>query len=255
MDCRFIIGIFFGGNYQISKILFVSPNQYHIRFSYGSGEWRNGADPWLHAVVPEPSSHPPRTEGIGMIDVLCCRHTEEATEIASDAEGRWFSFNVDMNSILLMERKGMPVHLQGLPCVECACDLSTIIHELEDAGEVKGSKPVYVLEKQQVWFQMLSKEYPLIILMLLCSISNSMKRIPIDHISVAIIDFKGYPKNIHSPYFWCYVTIPVGQIGDQPPFPESRADSSDIRETVGFCPWAPKTRWWREGRQKEEEEE
>lgn len=150
MDCRFIIGIFFGGNYQISKILFVSPNQYHIRFSYGSGEWRNGADPWLHAVVPEPSSHPPRTEGIGMIDVLCCRHTEEATEIASDAEGRWFSFNVDMNSILLMERKGMPVHLQGLPCVECACDLSTIIHELEDAGEVKGSKPVYVLEKQQV---------------------------------------------------------------------------------------------------------
>lgn len=31
------------------KILCLSPNQYHIRFSYGSGEWRNGADPWLHA--------------------------------------------------------------------------------------------------------------------------------------------------------------------------------------------------------------
>ena len=41
-----------------------------------------------------------------------------------------------MTAVMLMERKGMPQHLQGLPCVDTPVDLGTIIRELEDAGEV-----------------------------------------------------------------------------------------------------------------------
>ena len=66
--------------------------------------------------------------------------TKEATEISSDPEGRWFSFHIDVNAILLMEKKGMPNHLQSLPCVDSPTDLSTIIRELEDAGEARIGK-------------------------------------------------------------------------------------------------------------------
>lgn len=73
-------------------------------FSFGSGEWRNGA---------------------------------EANEITSDAEGRWFSFNVSMKTVVIMERKTLPSHLQSLPFVDNPVELATVIRELEDAGEVK----------------------------------------------------------------------------------------------------------------------
>lgn len=54
----------------------------------------------------------------------------------SDPEGRWFSFNIDLNAVVLLERKGTPQHLQGLPCVDNATDLATVLRELEDSGEV-----------------------------------------------------------------------------------------------------------------------
>ena len=61
---------------------------------------------------------------------------KEATEISSDGEGRWFAFNVNLKSLVLMEKKGMPNHLQSLPCVDNPTELGTVIRELEDAGEV-----------------------------------------------------------------------------------------------------------------------
>lgn len=40
-----------------------------------------------------------------------------------------------MDTVLVMEKKGMPSHLQSLPCVETPSTLATVIRELEDAGE------------------------------------------------------------------------------------------------------------------------
>eukprot|EP00434_Breviolum_minutum_P009292 symbB.v1.2.008188.t2/scaffold450.1/size202773/7 len=77
---------------------------YREMFSFGSGEWRNGS---------------------------------EASELMSDAEGRWFSFQVNLDSIMLLEKRGVPNHLQSLPCIDNPVPLSVIIRELEDAGEVK----------------------------------------------------------------------------------------------------------------------
>ncbi|CAK9104412.1 unnamed protein product [Durusdinium trenchii] len=75
-----------------------------LRFSFGSGEWRNGA---------------------------------EAQELTQDAEGRWFSFSVTLSTVVVMERKGMATHLASLPCIETPSTLETVLRELEDAGEVK----------------------------------------------------------------------------------------------------------------------
>ena len=48
----------------------------------------------------------------------------------------WFAFNIDFKSLVLMEKKGVPNHLQSLPCIDNPTDLGTVIRELEDAGEV-----------------------------------------------------------------------------------------------------------------------
>ena len=64
------------------------------------------------------------------------QRAEEASELMSDAEGRWFSFKLGLDSILLLEKRGVPNHLQSLPCIDNPVPLSVIIRELEDAGEV-----------------------------------------------------------------------------------------------------------------------
>lgn len=60
---------------------------------------------------------------------------KEANEVTADVEGRWFVFSLDLNSLVLMEKKSCPSHLQGLPCIDQPVPLSTVIRELEDAGE------------------------------------------------------------------------------------------------------------------------
>eukprot|EP00438_Fugacium_kawagutii_P004188 Skav215920 [mRNA] locus=scaffold226:186014:196681:+ [translate_table: standard] len=62
---------------------------------------------------------------------------EEATEVMEDSCGRWFSFCAEPRTVMILEKKPLPDHLAGLPCVESPSYLSTIIRELEDAGEVK----------------------------------------------------------------------------------------------------------------------
>ena len=61
--------------------------------------------------------------------------SKDATEIMEDSAGRWFSFNIQHDSIILIEKKGLPDHITGLPCLEGPALLSTVLRELEDAGE------------------------------------------------------------------------------------------------------------------------
>ncbi|CAK9067885.1 unnamed protein product, partial [Durusdinium trenchii] len=71
-------------------------------FSFGSGDWRVNAD---------------------------------ATEIMADSCGRWFSFNVTLDTVMILEKKNLADHVASLPCVDSPTPLSTIIRQLEDAGE------------------------------------------------------------------------------------------------------------------------
>lgn len=57
-------------------------------------------------------------------------------ETMEDPCGRWFSFRGDLDTVMVLEKKHLASHLQGLPCVESPTCLKTIIRELEDAGEV-----------------------------------------------------------------------------------------------------------------------
>ena len=52
-----------------------------------------------------------------------------------DPEKRWFRFSVDMQSVILLERKGLAEHLSGLPSVDTPAPLGDLIRDLEDAGE------------------------------------------------------------------------------------------------------------------------
>ena len=55
-----------------------------------------------------------------------------------DAEGRWFSFACQPDTVILLEKKAVPDHISSLPCIDSPTMLSTIVLELEDAGEVRG---------------------------------------------------------------------------------------------------------------------
>ena len=70
---------------------------------------------------------------------------KEATEVTQQPEGRWWSFNLDMNSFLIMEKKAMPTHLASLECLDVPTKVDGILKELEDAGEAAWLDPVLSL--------------------------------------------------------------------------------------------------------------
>ena len=52
-----------------------------------------------------------------------------------DSTGRWFSFRAEPTTVLILEKGKLPDHLKGLPCVDSPTRVSTLLRELEDAGE------------------------------------------------------------------------------------------------------------------------
>ncbi|CAL1125989.1 unnamed protein product [Cladocopium goreaui] len=88
------------------------------------------------------------------------RMSQDAEELMQDSNGRWFSFCIDHQTVMILEKKGLPSHLGNLPCVDSPTYLSAIIRELEDAGEVKLAVTHHVLSSDKV-----SQEKPLVFLM------------------------------------------------------------------------------------------
>ena len=112
-----------------------------LRFSFGGGEWRAGPETRQikkESAVPSPQVyHLLSCSSLKLQSMLTILSgAEEANEVTSDPEGRFFSFNIDLNSIFIMEKKGLPNHLAGLPFVDVPATLGSIITNLEDAGEV-----------------------------------------------------------------------------------------------------------------------
>ncbi len=66
--------------------------------------------------------------------MLC--YFKEATEVMKDSGfTRWFSFVVDSQTFIILEKRNMPEHLQQLENLEKAASLQSIFVDLEDAGE------------------------------------------------------------------------------------------------------------------------
>lgn len=54
----------------------------------------------------------------------------------NEPDGRWFSFNVDGNTLILLEKKDLPTHLASMNCADSVIALSNVLREMEDQGEV-----------------------------------------------------------------------------------------------------------------------
>lgn len=64
--------------------------------------------------------------------------SKDASEVMEDSQGRWFPFVVTSDSVLVLEKKSVPEHLQSLPCIDAPTPLGQVLRELEDGGEVGG---------------------------------------------------------------------------------------------------------------------
>ena len=117
------------------------------RFSYGSGEWRSDRESWLLVAVQVLHKHGPchpKKQLLKKQLVASCKlHTKwfitskDAVEVQQDGAGRWFTFSLGLDSVILLEEKGLPAHICGLPCVGSPTLLPTVLHELEDVGEAR----------------------------------------------------------------------------------------------------------------------
>lgn len=80
-------------------------------------------------------------------------HPQEGVEVmTSDTCGRWFSFSIDHETLIYLEKKNLPEHVASLPCVNAPVPLKTVLRELEDAGEVG---PVAVARKHDAKYHKL----------------------------------------------------------------------------------------------------
>jgi hypothetical protein len=62
--------------------------------------------------------------------------TEDAREVASDAEARFFPFRLSLESLLVLEKRTIPEHLSTMDCLDTPTAVETVLRELEDMGEV-----------------------------------------------------------------------------------------------------------------------
>ena len=83
--------------------------------------------------------------GIGILgvpyqqdNVLYVPQSKDASEVMEDPQGRWFPFVATSDSVLVLEKKSVPEHLQSLPCIDAPTPLGQVLRELEDGGEVGG---------------------------------------------------------------------------------------------------------------------
>jgi len=55
--------------------------------------------------------------------------------VLQDVEGRWFSFNVNKQSLIILEKKSLPQHLMEMESLEMAISLQALMVDMQDLGE------------------------------------------------------------------------------------------------------------------------
>ena len=71
---------------------------------------------------------------------------KDAAEVMADPEGRWFSFNMQLSDYILLEKKGLPTHLQSMENTEIAVTVESLINDLEDLGEaIQFKLPIFFI--------------------------------------------------------------------------------------------------------------
>ena len=93
--------------------------------------------PWpLKPIIPMPLSSRRRTFSVSAAHLHEPAACEEAREVLSEAEGRWWAFNLeDPTTLIILERKHIPDHLKELPNLEVAVTFQSLLVDLQDLGE------------------------------------------------------------------------------------------------------------------------
>ena len=60
---------------------------------------------------------------------------QEADELTSSPDGRWFAFHVDRTTLIILESKNCPEHVRSIENLDTAVTLESILSDLEDMGE------------------------------------------------------------------------------------------------------------------------
>lgn len=104
------------------------------RFSFGSGEWREAAvsqlkfkQSWVQQLLSF------------FLPVCWLEMTKEAEEVMGDSSGRWYTFAPSLDTLVCLEKAGLPDHLQQLPSIENPVTLRSLLAEMEDSGEASVS--------------------------------------------------------------------------------------------------------------------
>ena len=56
--------------------------------------------------------------------------------MTDEPEGKWIPFNITGSDFCLLEKKGLPQHLQSIENLDVPVTLKSLLNDLEDAGEV-----------------------------------------------------------------------------------------------------------------------
>lgn len=62
--------------------------------------------------------------------------SQEAQECLSDPEGRWMSFSIKNEDLVILEKKNLPGHIAKLDNLETPVTIQSLVCDLQDAGEV-----------------------------------------------------------------------------------------------------------------------
>ena len=60
---------------------------------------------------------------------------QEAKDLMGDVHGRWYPFSATAETIVCLEKQGLPDHLKQLPSIETPMTLQALLMDLEDVGE------------------------------------------------------------------------------------------------------------------------
>ena len=58
--------------------------------------------------------------------------------MAADGNGRWWLFVVTSETLVIVEKKSAPSHLQNISSLEVCTPLQQVLRELQDIGEACG---------------------------------------------------------------------------------------------------------------------
>ena len=89
------------------------------------------------------------------------RCSQEAKEVMSDSNGRWWSFHLSTDSLIIVEKKSVPERMQQLDCLEKAVHFDEVIKQLEDLGEATLLDKHVIVQIQAVTNNLFQQSLPL----------------------------------------------------------------------------------------------